>query len=160
LGDVYKKLLAKGAVMATKTAISTAFPPFKVAGWISSGVGAASKLRFDDLAFAPAESALLPQASSYLAEVGNLLTKRPGVRIKVTGFGTLADLKSNSESDVALNALAEADRTKVMALATARAEAIKQYFVQTHSINPERLFVSSPEFDGKPGKSPRAEISL
>src|SRR5262249_33411303 len=85
LGDVYKKLLGKGALMAAKSAISTAFPPFKVAGWVASGVGAATKLRFDDLAFLPTDRQLLPNAMSYLTEVGNLLTKRPGVRIKITG---------------------------------------------------------------------------
>ena len=133
-----------------------------MAGWIHSGVKAGTKLRFDDIAFSPRGSEILPAGRDYLAQVGDLLVKRPGVRIKLTGYGSVPDLYSTpaGDAEVVLNSLSEQEKTRVLALATARAEAIKQYFVQTYSTQPERLFVSSPEFDGKPASKPHAEISL
>jgi hypothetical protein len=153
IGKLVWQILGKALAAAMRAAASAFFP--------------SGKLGFDPVVFAPGTATLSPEATVYLAKVGENLSKRPEVGIKLSGLAVAADYyalkkKKMPEPPVPLDPtkISAADNDKLLALAAQRADALRNYLSETGHIDPKRLPATAPQLDLSPMGNPRAELSL
>jgi len=153
IGKLVWQILGKALAAAMRAAATAFFP--------------SGHMGFDPVVFAAGQATLPPEATAYLAKVGDNLFKRPEVGIKLSGFAVTADWyalhkKKMPEPPVALDPakISAADNDKLLALAAQRAEALRTYLTETGHIDPKRLPGTAPQFDPSPADHPRAELSL
>jgi hypothetical protein len=154
IGKLVRQMLGK-AMVASLRAAATAFFP--------SG----SHLGFEPVLFAPGEATLLPEGLAYLQKVGEKLSQRPAVGLKLSGWAVSSDWyalhkKKMPEPPAALDAakISAADHDRLLALAARRIEALRTALSAMSPIDMKRLTGTAPQLDLAIAAKPRAELAL
>jgi hypothetical protein len=154
VGKLMRQMLGK-ALVASLRAAATAFFP--------SG----NRLGFEPVLFAPGEATLLPEGSAYIQKVGEKLSQRPEVGLRLSGWAVPSDWyalhkKKMPEPPAALDAarLSAADHDRLLELATRRIEALRTALSTPSPLDPKRLTGTAPQLDLGITANPRAELAL
>jgi len=113
-------------------------------------------IRLDPVFFEPASVEIDETTARYLDKVAAVMKERERVRIKVCGHAVPGE-----EEAMAPGAAPEGeDGSRLKRLATERAEAVKDYLVEMHGVEGDRLFVCAPGVDTAEGAVPRVELLI
>ena len=149
---------------ALKSTVVTTFKvAFPVAALIGLVIDEAEKprLSLEPLSFAPGSAELSGTAAQRLDGIGELLTKRPGLKLSLCGMAaTAADwpallqkgsLLARLQKLVGQDQSVPPDPERLSGLAQSRAGAAKAYLAEQGGIDPGRLFTCRPQVgdDGK-----------
>lgn len=179
IGDALRRAARKGAAKALKTGAMAYFAPVGAAVMVGRLFGRVTALRFEPVEFEPGSSDLPPAALEHLGKMSELLQDRPKVRPNLCGLAVAADhsvLAAPAPGAPPASASPPAASTggaaggagtppplrsePMLQLARSRAEAIKGWLASQGGLDPDRLFICSPEVDEAEGAHPRVEISI
>ena len=131
--------------------------------------GVASSISLEAIEFQPSEHSLSGQSKTYMEKIGQLMQKRPGLRIRVCGFATesdrlkLIELNKANEKEVT-NKKAETPvnvfHDKLLDLAKERVQVVKSHLISTYQISGDRLFNCLPQIEEQKGAPPRVELLI
>jgi len=145
LSDAINQALTRALQTASVSYLKYFFQPYGTLITVAELAGKALQLRLDPVPFPPAKATPAPATRDYLVKIGKLLQERTKLRVKLCGKAVPRDGLSG---DAAL------------ALATKRAETLKDYFVSQYGIASERLFLCDPELDKDADATPRVDLTL
>lgn len=116
-------------------------------------------VRVDPVVFAAGAADLeMEPVAPYLQRLADVLSQRPGLRLRLCGQAVLADGPARGlDSELSTRAKQE---SVLLELARQRAKTVKEALIQRHSVASERLFVCLPEIDAKPDALPRVDVLL
>jgi len=177
MSNAISKAVASALTGAVTTTLKIMFP---VAGLASLFIDAGSdaSLNLEPVLFAPGETAPLADQLKLMDGLGELMTKRPGVRVQLCGRATAADLAHQRalmpEVPTAENTPATNDtvteatppeitaeiRAALVELAAERARVVKRFVISSHGIDATRLLECRPVFGETDSKQPRVEIRI
>ncbi|ORU91518.1 MAG: hypothetical protein A6F70_00095 [Cycloclasticus sp. symbiont of Bathymodiolus heckerae] len=132
--------------------------------------GVATAIKLDAIAFPPGDSALSPDSSSYIQRIGELMQKKPHLRIRVCGFSTKHDQLllektniSDSEEPLPTESI-DSTQNDLLELAKSRASAVKAHLISSYNIDASRLFTCNPKVetntDSDNTAPPRVELLI
>lgn len=145
LTDAINQALTKALRTASVSYLKYFFQPYGTLITVAELAGKTQQLRLDPVPFPPGTATAAPEAQDYLARVAKLLQERKNLRIKLCGKTVPKDGVSEGEAQ---------------ALATRRAEGLKDYFAGQYGIATDRLFLCEPGFDQDAEATPRVELLL
>lgn len=154
LGDVINKAIGNAMQGTVTSYLKYALQPYGLIYMAAEKTyGAATAVRFEPVRFQATSDKLSEQAREYLGKIGQLMQKRPALRIKVCGVASNKDLMQLEqqnlpdikEKKVEGTALAELVGLTALNLAKRRGDAVKRYLVSKYSIEPVRLFTCLPK---------------
>lgn len=177
ISDAINQALAKALKTAAVSYIKLALQPYGSLITIGQFVGEKmSHIRLEPVAFANGSAALDADAGEYLQKIRDLLQNRPELQLRICGYAVPADRAALREQRLAAAKAAPggegraaaqgepraeiepiADQT-LLDLAEQRARAVQDLLVQSHGIDPGRLFVCQPELESDPDA--RAGVAL
>ncbi|MFQ5465457.1 MAG: DUF748 domain-containing protein [Thermodesulfobacteriota bacterium] len=160
LAGVINKALARAATKSAIAYLKYAFQPygtFITVASLAMRVGeTAFAIRLDPVFFEPASVEIDEAAARYLDKVAGVMKERQRVRIKVCGHAVPGEADEKGPGA----APGGEDASRLKRLATERAEAVKDYLVETHGIKGDRLYVCGPGIDAAEGGAPRVELLI
>ncbi len=132
--------------------------------------GVATAITLEAIQFQPGKQTLSAQSKSYMEKIGQLMQKRPGLRIRVCGFATASDrlklneLRQGTDKEVT-NEKTGAPQVDVLHnelldLAKEREHVVKSHLVSTYKISEDRLFNCLPKIEEEKGQRPRVELLI
>lgn len=145
LTNAINQALTKAMRTASVSYLKYYFQPFGTLIMVAELAGKTMQLRLDPVTYAPGAVTPEPGAQDYLAKIGKLLQEREKLGIKLCGKSASMDAVTE-----------EAAR----ALATRRAERLKDILVNEYGIASDRLFLCEPELDKDAAARPRVELLL
>ena len=145
LTDAINQALTHALQTASVSYLKYFFQPYGTLITVAELAGKALQMRLDPVPFPAAKATPAPATRDYIEKVGKLLQKRTKLRLKLCGKTVPRDGLSG---DAAL------------ALATKRAEGLKDYFVKQYGIASDRLFLCDPELDKGADAQPRVDLTL
>ncbi|HSH29564.1 MAG TPA: DUF748 domain-containing protein, partial [Thiohalobacter sp.] len=188
ISDAINQALAKALKTAAVSYIKLALQPYGSLIAIGQFVGEKmSHIRLEPVGFANGTAALDQDAGQYLLKIRDLLQNRPELQLRICGYAVSADRQALREQRLAeARARAEAGRAKaapggggrsaaqtepgaqvepighrtLLDLAEQRARAVQDRLVQSHGIDPGRLFVCQPELASDPHARAGAALNL
>lgn len=138
--DAINQAIAKATKTAAISYLKYALGPFGLAISISQIAGdIAASINLEPVVFDAGKTELDETDISYLQHIAGVLTNRPQLRINLCGTTVPADRAALLSTGVAIT------EESLPALATQRADRIKEYLVKQHRVAPERLFICHPE---------------
>ncbi|MAT65642.1 MAG: hypothetical protein CMN57_08355 [Gammaproteobacteria bacterium] len=188
VSDAINQALAKALKTAAVSYIKLALQPYGSLITIGQFVGEKmSHIRLEPVAFANGSAALDQDAGQYLQKIRDLLENRPELQLRICGYAVPADRAALREQRLA-GARASTGAGKAEAapggedqaaaqtepgpeiepiadqalldLAEQRARAVQDTLVQSHGVDPGRLFVCQPELESDPDARARAALNL
>jgi len=148
---------------------------------IADLVGKASNsVNLNPLNFEAASSELGAESLDYSNKIAKLMNDRPGLRIKLCGKATGSDRQALIQQkqqawlkqQASKKPAADTGKKKpampefvikdeaLFAIASQRADKLKELLVKQHNIGAERLFLCKPEIDSADGAAPRLDINI
>ncbi|MCF6284311.1 MAG: DUF748 domain-containing protein [Candidatus Hydrogenedentes bacterium] len=175
LGAVRKSAMAVVAPLGA----ASLFPPLGAAMLVGKLAKKAGKTGFESVVFEPGAEVLSEEARTYLDKLGDVLGKRPGITLTFCARLSAADQQALAPKElfpleeeefrqtgaplpqVVLETDTPSERqTNLIALGTAREEAMKAYLVTQHDIAPERIFLCTPVVDESSESVGRVEVTF
>ncbi len=155
VGSFVTLVTKKAILTATKSYVLDAFVPYaKVLSVAMSAGDLVMRARFEDLLYAPAQAALMPEQQEYIDELIALLQKKDSMTIKVCGIAATSEA-------TALTLEPQQLPTDVLrALAQQRGQLLKEKLVAEGGIASARILLCNPALDEKEEAQGRVEISL
>lgn len=132
----------------------------------------ATTIKLDALAFGAGNSELSTDAITYLQRIGELMQKRPNLRVRVCGVSTSTDstalqIFSNNKTTkekLSLEQQAQELDQQLINLANNRVDTVKSHLILNYSIKAIRLFTCAPKVENdQPARNaamPRVELSI
>ena len=186
ISDVINQAMAKALKTAAVSYIKLALQPYGSLITIGQFVGEKmSHIRLEPVTFGNGVAALDADGEQYLHRIADLLRNRPELQLRICGYAVPADrdalreqrlAAARAEADKAGTASGAADRTAaqpapepeiepvadqaLLDLAAQRARAIQDSLVQSHGLDPGRLFVCQPELESDPEARARTALNL
>ncbi len=158
---------------ALKSTVITTFKlAFPVAALIGLVIDEAEnpRLSLEPLSFPPGSAALNGAATDRLRAVGELLAKRPGLKLSLCGTAEPdtdwpallreASLMARLQQLIGRAESAPPDPARLAELAQSRARSAKTYLVEQGGIDPGRLFTCRPQVGGANGVGPGVKLLL
>ncbi|MEC9340394.1 MAG: DUF748 domain-containing protein, partial [Pseudomonadota bacterium] len=140
-----------GAVQsAVLTYVKVSVLPLAALGTVLDVVGATTQIQLSPVEFVAGESTPREEGfDDYLTELAAVAGERPGLRFRLCGLATGADVAGADEDGT----------DRLLALAGERASLIKRRLIEDKGIAAERLFICQPQVvdDGSP---PRVEVRV
>lgn len=167
IADVINTALGNALQGTVKNVLKYALQPYGLIFMAAeTAYGAATAIRLDAIEFAPGQSTLPEAAVPYIAKIGELMGKRPNLRIRLCGVATARDvkfLKSMDGQKQPREGLPLVDREEyqegLLNLAKQRALTIKSKLATDYKIDATRLFNCLPII-AKDDDKPRVEILI
>lgn len=177
INDVIGKALASGVQKGALTYLTLALQPYGTLITAAKYAGEAiNKVRLNAVEFDAGAALLDDTDRDYLTKVAAVLKERPKLAVKLCGVATQADVQA-LQQQAAAAAVAAAGKSgdknpapaappavepaRLQALAQARAEAVKDYMVDTHGTPADRLVGCRPRVEDRSGKgAPRADLLI
>lgn len=183
LADIIRKVSA----LAIKEAVINYYTPFGLVKLLKKGFSLATALRFEPVLFEPGNANLDQKDKEQLDKLATLLNERPKLHLVVCGYTTQRDFKyfypketakikrmleknerDSEPSDEAADGLGEKveipvldkQQEKLDDLAGSRGKVVKQYLVDQHKIEKDRLILCNPKFDFTETGEMRTEITI
>ena len=132
-----------------------------------SAYGAATKLSLEPIKFQAGDLQLPEKANKYLQSIGQLMQKRPQLKLRLCGFATSADRlklielnKGNTPATKKLEQLEAQLDDQLLLLAGKRQQWVKSYLITTYEINESRLFTCLPKASKEDSQPPRVELLI
>ncbi len=141
----------KATSKAITSAIISYYTPFGLVTAVEGLVNLATAIHFEPVVYEPASDVLIEQQQVYLQKTQQLLTERPQLHLSLCGFSNQSDLNvllpdlAEQLKERAIK-LTEQDLTTLSALATRRAEAVKQHLIE-NGIEADRLILCDGDYD-------------
>jgi outer membrane protein OmpA-like peptidoglycan-associated protein len=136
---------------------------------------AATSISLDAIEFEAGESSLRKETEPYLVKIGELMNKRPGLRIRLCGVAAPNDISAfkqkealalkekagkEHESNVkTIDTTSKTYKEEMLALAKERALVIKAKLVSSYKIDAKRLFDCLPSITSK-DERPRVDVLI
>ncbi len=156
LASVIRAASSKALRGATMTYLKFTLQPWGALFMLGEKIGEkAGQIRFEPVKFNSGEALLTEEMQSYIVKLSELMNKKKKLRL------SLCPVTTSSDRGVLLAAgvlAADADK-RLSTLATERAQAVKDYFVDAHGIDPERLFIC-PADEDRENDLPRVIIEM
>lgn len=147
MGQVSTKVLKKATIVGLKYAFQPYGAMISVGSWLGKK---ATAVRLDPLQYQPGEQALNDDHKGYLSKVAEIMAKKEGLRIKLCAQTVKAEAealhKQSLQSDPQATAPAE---EKLVELASQRSEVVRDYLVEDHQVNADRLLMCQPSYGGE-----------
>jgi len=179
ISGIINKAIGTAMKKASLTYLTHALQPYgSLITLAKLAKAAADHVSLNPILFTPASFELNDNAEEYTVKIASLLKDRPQLRIKLCGKATLLDsqkitqlnlearkikqAESNNDNDgnkENLVGLAPTDE-QLLALASQRADAIKNILVNQHSIDASRLFLCKPQIDNEKEAKPRIDLTI
>ncbi|MEW6981772.1 DUF748 domain-containing protein [Colwelliaceae bacterium 6471] len=149
-------LVTKKAVMsATQSYLMKTFVPYANVLTVVMGAGEfLLKVRFEDLIYQKQQIALSTEQESYAQQFMQLMKDKPDTQVKVCAISTPAEIGLALDEQVT----DKADITRLKEIASARAEAFKEYVIEHSDIKSARLLLCSPQIDSSKNAKPKIKI--
>lgn len=188
ISDAINQALAKALKAAAVSYIKFALQPYGSLIAVGQFVGEKmSHIRLEPVTFDNGSAALDSDAGQYLQKIGDLLQNRPELQLRICGYAVPGDREALHEQRLAeAQTGTEAGKTKavpggdgnvvqqaepapemepvadqtLLELAGQRARAIQDVLVQSHQVDPGRLFVCQPELESDPDARARVALNL
>jgi hypothetical protein len=132
--------------------------------------GVATAIKLDAIPFPPGQDTLPLESANYLKRVGELMQKRPQLRIRICGFATEQDhlfLQNPSNKTKEITSKEQQDQLNqeaLLDLAKKRQMAVKSHLLSTYQLETTRLFTCHPKIDTSktthPESTPRVELLI
>lgn len=132
--------------------------------------GVATAIKLDAIPFPPGQDTLPLESANYLKRVGELMQKRPQLRIRICGFATEQDhlfLQNPSNKTKEIISKEQQDQLNqeaLLDLAKKRQMAVKSHLLSTYQLETTRLFTCHPKIDTSkttnPESTPRVELLI
>ncbi len=145
--DAVRQAVGGALESALSTALSVLFPFGAI---VSNGLDAEKRgtsIVLPPVAFAPGKSDLDALAEANMVALASVLEARPGARVEACGFAVPGEIDKGSADDL-------------LALAQARASAVKQRLADGGKIAAGRIFECRAILDELPGAIPRVETKF
>ena len=145
LTDAINQALTWSMRSASVSYLKYYFQPYGTLITVAELAGKVLQLRLDPVPFVSGETNPLPATQDYLAKIGKLLGDRQNLRLKLCGKAVARDELSDEAAK---------------ALASRRAEVLKDFFTNQYGIATDRLFLCEPELDRNAEAQARVELVL
>jgi hypothetical protein len=178
MSNAISKAVASALTGAVTTTLKIMFPVAGLASLLFDA-GTDASLNLEPVLFPPGETAPLADQLKLMDGLGELMTKRPGVRVQLCGRATAADLAhrrvltpipdaapttSDPDADAPQTETAPEitgeERAALIELAAERARVVKRFVMSSHGIDATRLLECRPVFGEEDSKQPRVEIRI
>ncbi|MEO1889810.1 MAG: DUF748 domain-containing protein [Cycloclasticus sp.] len=176
IGDVINTALGNALQGTVKSFLKYALQPYGLIFMAAEkAYGAATSISLDAIEFAPGESTLSDVAVPYIVKIGELMDKRPGLRIRLCGVATPVDVLVIQQKEAALLKAQAVDKKQplqsvvaaepkdykeaLLVLAKERALAIKTKLASDFKVEATRLFNCLPSI-ATDNKKPRVDILI
>ena len=163
--DIINTALGNAMQGTVKNVLKYALQPYGLIFMATEKVyGAATAIKLDSLIFSAGDDSLSADAINYLERIGELMQKRPNLRIRVCGVSTMQDrttlqLTANTPTQAPQGA-----ETELLTLANNRTATVKSLLISTYNINATRLFTCAPKVelsdDAKTPSPPRVDFFI
>lgn len=171
IGDIINTALGNALQGTVKNILKYALQPYGLIFMAAEkAYGVATAIKLDALTFPPGQDILPPDSANYLKRVGELMQKRPQLRIRVCGFATTQDrlfLQSQPhkiDNSLSKEQLENLNNDTLLELAKNRQIAVKSHLVTTYQLETTRLFACKPQIETAPNKkvaeNPRVELLI
>ena len=181
ISDAINTALGKVMRSAAMTYLTTMLQPYGALYTLGKMISkASSAVQLDPVEFPAGSAEPDPGKLPYLKKLGDVLSGRPQLRLKLCGIASNTDRelliqKRIQELRAQLKAAGKPDADKelakqsqtisipddeLLALAKQRAESIKQKLVNEYQIGADRLFICNPEIDTSEKGKPRVDIGI
>jgi len=171
ISDIINTALGNALQGTVKNFLKYALQPYGLIFMAAEkAYGVATAIKLDALAFPPGQDTLPLDSASYLKRVGELMQKRPQLRIRVCGFATTQDRlflqNSSNKADSILSKEQQENATNetLLELAKNRQIAVKSHLVTTYQLKVTRLFACKPQIEtSQPievAEKPRVELLI
>ena len=147
-------VIRKVAMAQAKSYLMTMFVPYSEVVSVAMAAGSAAlKIRFEDLSYAPEQTLPAEQQNVFLQQLGLLMTDKKNLVVSVCGIATPEDILLAPGAT-----LTPEQYTQAIAVADARAKAIKARLIKDVGVESQRLHLCSPKVDYKKTAVPRVEF--
>jgi hypothetical protein len=170
VGDVINRAMGNALQGTVTTYLKYALQPYGLIYMAAEqAYGAATSISLEAVQFQPSEPLLSDQSKQYMERIGQLMLKRPGLRIRVCGFATAADrvrlieLRKEAGKEVPKEegkAQIDPFHDALLDLAREREHVVKSHLVSTYQISEDRLFSCLPKIEEEKGQLPRVELLI
>lgn len=170
LGDAINQALGNTMKLAAMSYIKFALQPYGAAiTLVQLAEKAASAVQLQPVLFQPGSASLSGSSRDYLRKLGQLMRKRPDLRIKICPVAVNrdraalqkapTDRREDQQKPAAQPPAAVPDQ-RLKELATQRAANIKSWLVREAGADPGRLFVCRPQIKSAPNAEARVNLEL
>ena len=176
MSGVVNLALAQGMKMAAMKYALGALQPLGTIVFVGKLLGKAAEMRFQPLLFDAGQSELNEKGREYADKIANLMIERPGLTLTFCGVASGADealarqalLDKQPAPAAQTEEAGQAEpvvdpqqlKTRLLDLAQARGDVLKDFFVNSKGIDAQRLFACRPSVDLAAESVPRVEITL
>ena len=171
INDIINTALGNALQGTVKNVLKYALQPYGLIFMAAEkAYGAATSIKLDALTFPPGQDTLPIESKNYLQRVGELMQKRPQLRIRVCGFATTKDhlfLQSQPNKNGTpppKDQQESLDKEKLLELAKNRQIAVKSHIVTKYKVETTRLFSCKPQINtssnNESKEPPRVELLI
>lgn len=147
MGQVSKKVLKKATIVGLKYAFQPYGAMISVGSWLGKK---ATAVRLDPLLYAHGETAVTEEQQKYLAKVGEIMTNKEGLRIKLCAQASPVERAALHQAALSSNPQAQPlAEEALLQMAKQRAEGVRKHLVENAKIDAQRLLLCQPSYDEK-----------
>lgn len=131
--------------------------------------GIATAIKLEAVAFKENDYQLTEAAKDYMQKIGQLMQKRPSLKVRVCGVATVGErlvlMKQNKLADKehlkdVVSEGVDVLHDDLLALAKERAQTVKSYLVDHYKVSEGRLFTCLPKVSEEKGQQARVELLI
>lgn len=155
--------LSKAIITASSSYFLYTLGPYGAAAYVGLKLGEKMmETRLPAVEFKPGEKALTEDHIKYLERIAEILKNRPKLDMEICPHVLPAEhlAKKEEEQKKPPEELSDKDKKDLILLGHERAQAVKNYLVQDHDIDPSRLLICLAELDKNEGAVPRVELDI
>ncbi|KXJ48411.1 MAG: hypothetical protein AXW16_00290 [Cycloclasticus sp. Phe_18] len=171
ISDVINTAIGNALEGTVKNVLKYALQPYGVIFMAAEkAYGLATAIKLEALVFLPGDGTLPTNSITQLKQIGELMKKRPQLRIRICGFATdhdrvfLQNLANNTDTTSSVEQQEKLIHESLLKLANERQTTIKTYLVSNYHIEATRLFACKPQVENKPDSEtatkPRVELMI
>lgn len=172
ISDIINTALGNALQGTVKNVLKYALQPYGLIFMAAEkAYGVATAIKLDAVTFPPGQDTLPIDSANYLKRVGELMQKRPQLRIRVCGFATAQDrlFLQNAADKVNIDLSKEQQEKLIqdtlLELAKNRQIAVKSHLVATYQLEATRLFackaqIETPQPIDSAENPPRVELLI
>ena len=171
ISDVINTALGNALQGTVKNVLEYALQPYGVIFMAAEkAYGIATAIKLEALVFPPGDSTLPANSIKQLKQIGELMQKRPQLRIRICGFATthdrvfLQNLANSTDTSSSIEQQEKLTHESLTKLASERQTTIKTHLVNNYHLKATRLFACKPQVENdlksETAAKPRVELMI
>lgn len=171
ISDIINTALGNALQGTVKNVLKYALQPYGVIFMAAEkAYGIATAIKLEALVFLPGDGVLPANSIKQLKKIGELMKKRPQLRIRICGFATEHDrvfLQNQPNSTDSTSPIEQQEKLihqTLLELAKKRQTTVKTHLVNTYHLDATRLFACKPQVENHPNsettEKPRVELMI